>query len=69
MTAKIKTIILSFPHARVESADGKPWVYQIEKVTDSTEFGPGSFLEKKEVDELCAARDWKVTVQQVSKKG
>ncbi|HZP68351.1 MAG TPA: hypothetical protein VFB29_00275 [Pseudolabrys sp.] len=36
--------------------------YRVEKVTDSVEFHPRQILTKKQVDELCSATGWKVTV-------
>jgi hypothetical protein len=56
---KIKTMTVSHPWTVL----GDPTkTFKIEKLTDTTEFAPGSFLSKKEVDELCVARDWKVTI-------
>lgn len=56
---KIKTIKLSYPHDPLDAPDRRWWVLQ---VTDSTEFAPRTYLSKAEVDELCSAKDWKVTV-------
>ena len=69
MTTKTKTIKLSHGHAPVEPAAHRTpeaWEkalrYRVEQVTDSTEYRPGQLLERKEVDDLCAASGWKVTV-------
>jgi hypothetical protein len=69
MTTKTKTITLSFPHYddtknmnTSPTRSDAPRVYRVEKVTDSTEFEPTRQLSKKQVDELCDAKDWKVTV-------
>jgi len=37
--------------------------YKVTKVTDSVEFSPGDYLTKAEVDGLCHAPLWKVTIQ------
>ena len=68
MSAKIKTIKLSFPHfdqsIDIQVADrfSKPQVYRVEQVTNTTEFAPSQQLSKKQVDELCAAIGWQVTI-------
>lgn len=36
--------------------------YRVDKITDSTEFAPYQVLKKEQVDELCAAKDWKVII-------
>lgn len=64
---KIKTITVSFPHfddtfITPQERFSAPQVYRVEKVTDSTEFAPSLQLTKAQVDELCAARGWKVTI-------
>lgn len=67
MANKPKTITLSFPHYD-NSKDGvrerseSPRVYQVVKVGESTEFNPGEQLSKAQVDELCAAAAWRVSL-------
>lgn len=51
---KAKTICL-----KAMMLDGS---YLITKVTDSVEYTPGNNLKKKEVEELCANRNWRVTI-------
>ena len=60
MSSKVKTIVLAYgvPHPQKNGV----FNYLVEKVTDSTDFAPRQILEKPEVDALCAARDWKVTI-------
>jgi hypothetical protein len=38
--------------------------YRIEQVTDSIEFNPGDYLDREQVDTLCASETlgWKVTI-------
>jgi hypothetical protein len=55
---KTKTIKLSHPHVSRTSSDA----YRVEVVTDSVEYAPRQLLERKEVDSLCEAKDWKVTI-------
>lgn len=40
-------------------------VYKVEKVTESIEYNPSQQLSKKQVQELCEASGWKVTVTEV----
>lgn len=58
---KIKTITLSYPHSDPEDETRRNFRFRVERITDSVEFGPGDFLKKKQVDELCASAQWKVT--------
>jgi ribosomal protein S17 len=63
MANKIKTItvIPGYAHPdKLETKEGKG--YKVNKVTDSVEFTPGDILTRKEVDELCQSKEWKVTV-------
>lgn len=64
MTTKTKTMKVSYPHINPNVRPGDPdqWRYRVEQVTDSTSPTVREFLLKKEVDEYCAARDWKVTI-------
>ena len=59
MANKIKTIRLA-PHTDPHSLEGE--IYRVEQITDSIEFVPSKYLTKKQVVELCEAKDWKVTV-------
>jgi hypothetical protein len=52
---KTKTIKLSKGRSL---ADG----FCVLQITDSTEFDPGQWLKRIDVDALCAAKDWKVTI-------
>jgi hypothetical protein len=55
---KLKTLKLSHPHVSQHSSNA----YRVEMVTDSVELTPRQLLEKKQVDELCCAKDWRVTI-------
>lgn len=59
-TTKTKTVTLSYPHSDPNVVGG--YHYRVERVSNSTEVAPGQFLSKQHVDELCAAKDWNVTV-------
>lgn len=64
---KMKTITLETfeqldPNPVRETAKTTRRVWRVLKVTDSIEFTPREILVKSQVDELCAAKDWKVTV-------
>jgi hypothetical protein len=63
---KTKTIHLTYWHHTRDPKwqHGKPdqYVYQVEKVTNSVEFAPGQQLNKTEVEALCAAPLWNVSV-------
>lgn len=63
---KIRTITVSFPHAHPNSVLEKR--YRVEKVTDTTEYGPHDYLSLQQVDELCAANSWKVYIVPVPAK-
>lgn len=65
MANKLKfiTVYPGFVHFdKPETKEGKG--YQVGKVTDSVKYTPGDIITKREVDELCGAKDWKVTVIQ-----
>lgn len=66
MADKIKTITVTAGWGDGTAA-GVGRAYRIERVTDSTEFTPLAFLSKAQVDELCAAKQWKVTILPVTK--
>lgn len=52
--AKQKTITLTKDLSEAE--------YLVERVTDSVEHRPGSYLTEARVEALCADEEWKVTV-------
>lgn len=54
MSTKIKTIRLIYV-SYVFDTQQPGW--RVEQATDSTEYNPGITLNKKEVDELCGAKD------------
>lgn len=60
MSEKTKTVILTDGYS--SGVVGVTDHYRVERVTDTTEFHIGQMLPKREVDSLCAARDWKVTI-------
>lgn len=51
---KVKTITLSKDPSEAE--------YQVEKITDSIEFTPGSYINPADVQRLCDDELWKVIV-------
>jgi hypothetical protein len=65
MTAKTKTLsVETFEQLDPDKpGTGKMRrVWRVIKATDTTEFNPGEILLKAKVDELCSAREWKVTI-------
>ncbi len=68
MSQKIKTVKLSFGHHDYSVRDigertkMSNLLYRVEEIRDTTEFFPGQTLTKKEVDEVCAAGQWRVTM-------
>lgn len=58
---KTKTITVEF--RPVMGNDGPEDGYTIRSVTDSVEFRPGTSLTKTQVNDLCNAKDWKVTIK------
>lgn len=63
MANKIKSITVYPGYAhfdKPETKEGKG--YKVGKVTDSVEFTPGDIITRQQVDELCSAKDWKVTI-------
>lgn len=56
------TIVLSHGWPVPTDPTGKQTRYRVEKVTNSTEFSPHEFVNKREVDIMCAAKDWTVTI-------
>jgi hypothetical protein len=65
LSDKIKTIALE-TFEQIDPEGGPPYkmrqAWRVMKVTDSIEFTPGAILLKPQVDQLCAATDWKVTI-------
>lgn len=51
---KQKTITLTKDPSEAE--------YLVERVTDSVEYRPGTYLSEAELEGLCEDEDWKVTV-------
>jgi hypothetical protein len=64
MPMKSKTLHLS--HGTKHEPSGKIAVYRIVRVTNTTEFTPGDFLDRAKVDELCAAEDWNVVIDKAT---
>lgn len=58
--SKLKTLTLIYQPAGL--ADKPRGDYQVAKITNSTEYAPGYWLTKKEVDDLCEAKGWAVTI-------
>jgi hypothetical protein len=63
MTKK-KTITVSYPHGTPVAGRGSvnSHLYRVETLTNSTEYDPSQYLEKTQVDTLCASDEWEVTV-------
>lgn len=61
MTAKVKTINLSYPWADRDS--NRVDLYRVETITDSVEFQPHEMLKRVTVEELCMLRDWRVVIK------
>jgi len=65
---KIKTIKLTDGHAPKKGTFStvEDWEmaarFRVEQVTDSIQYRTGQFLERSDVEALCAAEDWKVTI-------
>lgn len=59
------TMALSFPHHNPHDVLGTNKLYRVERVTDSTTPSVGDYLEKKQVDDYCQAKNWRVTIQPV----
>lgn len=45
-----------------EEAWRKACRFRVEQLTETAEFYIGQYLERSEVEQLCAANDWKVTI-------
>jgi hypothetical protein len=62
----MKTLVLTYPHPSRDHAGDDYCVHQIEQ---STEFVPGQFLNKKEVELLCdIPKHWKVVIRHNSQR-
>jgi len=66
---KLKTIKLSDGHAPTDMAKYTTMAswdaatrFRVEQITDSVEYRTGQFLERAEVEKLCASTEWKVTI-------
>lgn len=51
---KVKTITLSKDTSETE--------FRVEKVTDCIDYAPGTYMNPADVQALCDAADWKVTI-------
>ena len=60
---KQKQVTLSFPHGNLNSEKVEDQFYRVEQVRNSTDPAVGKRLSKREVDDLCAARDWDVIIR------
>ena len=58
--SKIKTMTVSWGWPDLNDVAVKH--YHVEKITDSVKYHPGQQLTKREVDDLCESKTWKVTV-------
>lgn len=58
---KIVKLRLTFPHY-CNRDNGKEKHYRVAQVTNSIEFEPNSYLNKREVDELCTSDKYDVTI-------
>ena len=59
---KIKTITLSHGWRVPGDPVGGILGYRVERITDSVDYDPLQILTKKQVDILCASKEWKVTI-------
>ena len=59
--AKIAKLILTYPH---ELIDRPTWgtCYKVVRSQHTTEYNPGDYLTKAQVDELNASKGWDVSV-------
>jgi hypothetical protein len=44
------------------TVDGLPRRYRVAKIVNSTDYAPGDIIDKQEVDELCALKEWNVVI-------
>lgn len=63
MATKQKMVVLTYPHENPKTANGVDPLYQVVSVNNSTEYAPGQYLSKREVDELCSASRWTVSTK------
>lgn len=61
--AKVSKLVLSYPHDMREPDNLRSVIrgYKVVRAQHTTEFNPGDFLSKTQVDELNASRNWDVT--------
>jgi hypothetical protein len=59
---KTATITLTYFERFGGGSNDAPDQYRVEKITDSTAFSPGQWLEKRKVTDLCLSKVWKVTI-------
>jgi hypothetical protein len=65
---KTKSITISGPWWK-GSDEKVPTSYRVEKITDSLSFAPNEMLNKVQVQDLCEAGDWKVTIVKIPEGG
>lgn len=58
----MRTIKLAHGVPNPRRADRAPNCYKVVVVKNSTDYDPGMILEKDDVDRLCAASSWDVTI-------
>lgn len=62
--AKMKTLILTHPHCPL---DAPARTYKVVRIKNSIEFNVGQYLLPSEVEELCDAKGWDVSVTAADK--
>lgn len=65
MANKLKTISVTPGHRSLNDQPNDPLRYRVERVTNSVEFDPGALITKTQVEELCSAKDWNVTISPI----
>lgn len=56
--AKTKDLYLRF----VPRIGEVPECYEVKRLTNSTDYNPNAVMSRREVNELCKRRDWKVHI-------
>jgi hypothetical protein len=64
MARKIAKLILSYPHHPLDAKDKN---YKVVRSQHTTEYNPGDFLTKAEVDQLNDSAQWDVSVTAAEK--
>jgi hypothetical protein len=57
--AKVAKLVLTYPHCPIDAPDRK---YRVVRSQHTTEFNPGEYLTKEQVDELNLSNRWDITV-------